>query len=129
MLYVARKQDTASPLVVSTDPSSLLIRCLRSKKVKAPSDAGAGTEKGTQPEEAATVKRKAPTVAEGEQKKKVYSKGASGSGAGASIQRTVYSRETLLQMQVVRLKGILQEKKLPVGGKKADLVERILDHQ
>ena len=67
--------------------------------------------------------------ASGQVEKEPEQKRAGGSGGSASVQRTVYSKETLLQMQVARLKAILHEKKLPISGKKADLVDRILEHQ
>ena len=45
------------------------------------------------------------------------------------VQRTIYSREKLLQMTVQELKELCREDQLAVSGKKNDLVVRILKHQ
>lgn len=116
---------------MTTDPSSLLIRCLQQSKKKAATTGtrGAGKHRLVQDEK----KRKAQGAAGS-------SGGAGDSDAdGLNAQKkqarenqrmvTVYSKESLLQMSVARLKGICSEKDLAVSGKKIDLVQRILDNQ
>jgi len=119
--YIAT-HDTKPPVgqIVTTDPSSLLIRCLQAKK-RATEIPGSGGRPGR------SRKRKSPgeepTVGENKQQ---GNDGASGSG---SAVHTVYSMEALSHMTVSRLQEILVEKNEPIRGKKIDLIRRILDRQ
>jgi len=159
--YVSMKEDTASPVEVKTDPTSLLIRCLQKKAVvppgavranaKAsgkPAQAGGNRNRETEKEkekekgrEAERVEREQESDRAAEKKRKLDGEpgGSEPSSArkkavGAiqqarDIQRTIYSEEALLQMKVAQLKEILAEKSLQVSGKKAELVQRVLDAQ
>jgi len=114
-LYIA-VHSTSPPQgqVVSTDQSSLLIRCLQSKrKIKGDSS---GSRKG---------KRQAEEQVDGRSTKRSQQEAQTG---GSSVQ-TVYSEDALGRMTVKELQSILHEKRKPVSGKKADLIERVLSCQ
>jgi hypothetical protein len=163
--YVSMKEDTASPVEVKTDPSSLLIRCLQKKAVVPPGAVRANAKASGKPahaggnrnretekakamekekekgREAERVERKQESDQAAEKKRKVDGEpgGSEPSSArkkavgaiqqGRDIQRIIYSEEALLQMKVSQLKEILAEKSLQVSGKKAELVQRVLDAQ
>ena len=165
--YVSMKEDTASPVEVKTDPSSLLIRCLQKKAVVPPGAVRANAKASGKPahaggnrnretekakamekekekekgREAERVERKQESDQAAEKKRKVDGEpgGSEPSSArkkavgaiqqGRDIQRIIYSEEALLQMKVAQLKEILAEKSLQVSGKKAELVQRVLDAQ
>ena len=119
--YIAT-HDTKPPVgqIVTTDPSSLLIRCLQAKKRAKDLPGGSGGP-------GRSGKRKSPgeehTVNEN---KRRGNEGPSGSG---STVHTVYSMEALSHMTVSMLQEILAEKNEPIRGKKIDLIRRILDRQ
>lgn len=118
-----KKKDTVSSVEVTTDPSSLLIRCLQSKKKGVAGGTSHGEHSRSNQDEkkrkaAAGVGASAETDAAKPQKK-----------PARDVQRTIYSREKLLQMTVQELKELCREDQLAVSGKKNDLVVRILKHQ
>lgn len=114
-LYIA-VHSTSPPKgqVVSTDQSSLLIRCLQSKK-KAKGDPS-GSRKG---------KRQAEEQVDARSRKRAQEE----SQAGGSAVQTVYSEDALGRMTVKELQSILYEKRKPVSGRKTDLIERVLSCQ
>lgn len=119
--YIAT-HDTEPPVgqFVSTDSSSLLIRCLQSKK-RANDLPDTSTNEG----EVRPGKRKAVP---GEEQNAEHKRRANDGPSGSAVQ-TVYSMEALLQMTVKELQELLASKNEPVSGKKIDLVRRILDRQ
>eukprot|EP00889_Picochlorum_renovo_P000309 jgi/Picre1/27339/NNA_000308.t1 len=94
--------------VQSADPM------LQSKK-KAKGDPS-GSRKG---------KRQADEQVDGRSRKRAQEE----SQAGGSSVRTVYSEDALDRMTVKELQSILSEKRQPVSGRKADLIERVLNCQ
>lgn len=119
--YIAT-HDTEPPVgqLVSTDASSLLIRCLQSKK-------RANDLPGTSTSEAEVRPGKRKAVP-GEDQNAEHKRRANDGPSGSAVQ-TVYSMEALLQMTVKELQELLASKNEPVSGKKLDLVHRILDRQ
>lgn len=114
-LYIAvHSTNPPKGQVVSTDQSSLLIRCLQSKK-KAKGDPS-GSRKG---------KRQADEQVDARSRKRAQEE----SQAGGSSVRTIYSEDALDRMTVKELQSILYEKRQPVSGRKADLIERVLNCQ
>lgn len=113
---------------MTTDQSSLLIRCLQSKK-RAGNSSIDEQRRGTSVSTIRTAKRKAGSHEEelNEHKRKVTD-GPGGSVTGNSVQ-TIYSREALSHMTVKELQEILLGKNEPTSGKKVDLIRRILDRQ
>jgi hypothetical protein len=122
VLYVPKKKDTASSVEVTTDPSSLLIRCLQSKKKASLSVTQHGGHSRSSQEE---KKRKSAGGAGASQAEAVNPQ----KKPARDVQRTIYSREKLLQMTVQELKDLCRDDHLAVSGKKNDLVERILKSQ
>ncbi len=118
-----KKKDTASSVEVTTDPSSLLIRCLQSKKKGSASGALRGEDSKSMHEE---KKRKAAGGAGASQEAEAVKPPKK---LARDVQRTIYSREKLLQMTVQELKDLCREDHLAVSGKKNDLVQRILQSQ
>lgn len=118
-----KKKDTASSVEVTTDPSSLLIRCLQNKKKGSVSRAHVGEHnRSNQDEKKRKVAGGAGTSQEAEAVKPQKK-------PARDVQRTIYSREKLLQLTVHELKDLCREDHLAVSGKKTDLVERILQSQ
>lgn len=133
------KKDTVSPVEVTTDPSSLLIRCLQ-KKSAVPSGAAASSKQPASTNLHAEKEKNIMDERGADKKRKGHDEPCEAGDGGSEtshkaqktardIQRTVYSEEALLQMSVAKLKGILAEKGLKVSGKKVVLVERILAAQ
>lgn len=117
--YVATHETTPpAGQVVTTDETSLLIRCLQSKKraKSLPSTSDGAPRSG---------KRKADGDHQIENKRR----GNDGASGSAAAVQTVYSMEALSQMTVKELQEILSRKSQPVSGKKTDLIRRILDGQ
>ena len=118
--YIAT-HDTKPPegQTVTTDQSSLLIRCLQSKKRAndLPSSSEGpgrnGKRKSSAEEHPVENKRRGNDVA---------------TGSRSAVQ-TVYSIEALSQMTVKELQDILATKNESIRGKKTELIDRIMDRQ
>lgn len=104
---------------MTTDQSSLLIRCLQGKK-------RANDLPGSSEGPARSGKRKPSGEVHHVEHKRRGNEGAGGSG---SAVQTVYSMEALSQMTVKELQDILSSKNEPIRGKKTDLIVRILEIQ
>lgn len=137
--YIA-DHDTAPPpgQVITTDPASLLLRTLQSRKAR--------EEAKRKPTRADKGKRPAEDVAAGPSAKRSAGGAAAarsgGDGAGPSEAgpsgtsppipspaESCYARDSLRLGTLVTLKAILKAWKLPQYGKKEELVNRILGHQ
>jgi hypothetical protein len=134
--YIAAHNTAPPPdQVVKTDPTSLLIKSLQSRKAREE-----GMKKKTTRQPADKGKRQAEGAADGEASKSAKrGPGASGSGPStASAQagpsslppsETEYSIELLSKKTIKDLQAILKAWSLPISGKKDDLVRRIFEEQ
>jgi hypothetical protein len=136
--YIAAHNTAPPPnQVVKTDPTSLLIKSLQSRKAKEEAP-----KKKTSRQPADKGKRPAEGAAAGEGSKpakKGPAADASGAGpsnasaqAGTSIlpaNETSYTLELLLKKTIKDLQAILKAWSLPISGKKDDLASRIFDKQ
>lgn len=133
-LYIA-DHDTAPPegQVIKTDPSSLLIASMQPRKAKDDAKKKAAAR-------SAADKGKRPAAdAEGQQPSKRPATDGAGpsntqdaSGSGASVvprAQAAFTRPQLAKKTIKDLQTILRAWGLPVGGRKDELVDRVLANQ
>ncbi|KAG7669385.1 hypothetical protein Ndes2526B_g05704 [Nannochloris sp. 'desiccata'] len=134
--YIAAHNTAPPPdQVVKTDPTSLLIKSLQSRKAKED-----GMKKKTTRQPADKGKRPAEGAADGEGSKPAK-KGTGASDAGPSNApaqagpstlppaETEYTIELLSKKTIKDLQAILKAWSIPISGKKDDLVHRIFEEQ
>jgi hypothetical protein len=136
--YIAAHNTAPPPeQVVKTDPTSLLIKSLQSRKAKEEAP-----KKKTARQPADKGKRPAEAAADGEASKPAKKgPGADASGAGPSnaaaqagpstlpANETEYTVQLLSKKTIKDLQTILKAWSLPISGKKEELVKRIFEEQ
>eukprot|EP00887_Chlorella_sp_A99_P001386 scaffold8.g1386.t1 len=135
--YIA-DHDTAPPVhqVVRSDPTSLLIRTLHTKKAKeeAKRKQAKAADKGKRPADDGEGGRSAKRPAHDAAGPSGGGAGPSGAGPGTAAglpppTQTHYTKLGLQSKTIKELQAILKSWNLAVSGKKDDLIARIFDHQ